>query len=252
MLVYLSCAKLMSSAPVGRVEGAGDPLFQAQAERHVLNLMSLTIDDWSEQLHIKREMAAEVWHMYQHFFERKADQRLPAAFAYNGMVFRKLSVPTLTAQQLEYAQEHVLIASFLYGMLRPLDLICPYRLEGKVVLPDSGGENMFAFWKTLLTDFFIQRIKENGGVLVNLASKEMQQMVDWRKVKKHVRVITPEFRVWKDGRLRNIVIYTKMCRGAMTRFILQRQFDDPEELKYFSFEGFQHDSESGEFFFCLK
>lgn len=67
MLVYLSCAKLMSSAPVGRVEGAGDPLFQAQAERHVLNLMSLTIDDWSEQLHIKREMAAEVWHMYQHF-----------------------------------------------------------------------------------------------------------------------------------------------------------------------------------------
>lgn len=241
----------MSSTPVGRLKEWGEPVFQKQAERHVLNFLSLTVDDWCEQLHVNREMAAEVWHMYQHFFQQK-EQRVPAAFAYNGMVFRKLSAATLTDQQLEYAQEHVLIASFLYGMLRPLDLICPYRLEGKVVLPGSGGANMFAFWKPLLTDFFIRQIKANGGVLVNLASKEMQHMVDWREVKRQVRVISPEFRVWKDGRMRNIVVYTKMCRGAMTRFVLQHQPKDPDELKSFSFEGFQHDPESGEFFFCLK
>lgn len=251
MLVYLSCAKLMASSPFFRKMDLSEPIFQQQAEQHALKFSSLTVDDWSEQLHIKRDLAAEVWYLYQHFFDHKS-QRVPAFFAYNGMVFKKISATMLTDAQLEYAQHHVLIASFLYGLLRPLDLICPYRLEGKAVLPGSEGQDMFTYWKPLLTDYFIQQIQARGGVLINLASQEMQHMVDWRKVKKQVQVITPEFRVLKEGRLRNIVIYTKMCRGAMTRFVLQRQPMNIEELKNFSFDGFQHDPEVGEFFFTLK
>lgn len=88
-------------------------------------------------------------------------------------------------------------------------------------------------------------------VLVNLASDEMKNMVDWKRVCREVKVISPSFRVAKNGRLRTVVIYAKMCRGAMARYILENRLTDPEQLKSFEFEGFRHDSSSGEFDFNL-
>ena len=100
---------------------------------------------------------------------------------------------------------------------------------------------MFSYWRSRLTDTFIQDIKQAGGILCNLASDEMKSLFDWKRVEKEVRVVTPEFHVWKNGKLATVVIYTKMSRGEMTRFILKNRIENPEDLKGFSWEGFEFD-----------
>ena len=80
-------------------------------------------------------------------------------------------------------------------------------------LPEKGGITMFDYWKPLLTDCFIEEIKKRGGILVNLASGEMKDLFDWKRVESEVRVVTPDFQVWKGGKLKTVVIYAKMCRG---------------------------------------
>ena len=166
---------------------------------------------------------------------------MPAVCAYTGTVFKRILPKDFSAEDFRYAQEHLRITSFLYGLLRPLDGIKPYRLEGDVRLPEKGGISMFDYWKPLLTDYFIEEIKNCGGVLINLASAEMKDLFDWKQVEQEVRVITPEFQVWKAGQPKTVVIYAKMCRGEMTRFIVKNRLECPEELKSFSWEGFVWD-----------
>lgn len=100
---------------------------------------------------------------------------------------------------------------------------------------------MFDYWKPLLTERFIADIKQQGGVLVNLASGEMKDLFDWKRVEEEVRVITPDFQVRKGGQLKTIVIYAKMCRGEMTRFIIRNRIERPEDLRAFTWEGFAFD-----------
>ena len=163
--------------------------------------------------------------------------------AYTGAVFKRILPKDFTADDFRYAQEHLRITSFLYGLLRPLDGIRPYRLEGDVRLPEKGGITMFDYWKPLLTDYFIEEIKKRGGILVNLASGEMKDLFDWKRVESEVRVITPDFQVWKGGKLKTVVIYAKMCRGEMVRYIIKNRIGCPEDLRGFSWEGFTFDEE---------
>ena len=121
----------------------------------------------------------------------------------------------------------------------PLDVIRSYRLEGDVVLPELGNQTMFAYWQSRLTDVFIEDIKKAGGILCNLASDEMKSLFDWKRAEKEVHVITPEFQVWKNGKLPSIVLYIKMSRGEMTRFILTNRTENPEDLESFSWDGFE-------------
>ena len=165
---------------------------------------------------------------------------MPALISYTGIVFKRIAPKDFTKDDLEYAQQHLLISSFLYGLLRPLDLIKNYRLEGDVRLSENNNETMFNFWKPRLTDYFIAQIKQQGGLLINLASSEMKDLVDWGKVTREVKVITPEFQVYKNGKPATVVIYTKMCRGEMTRFILKNRLEDADSLKSFSWEGFNY------------
>ena len=146
-----------------------------------------------------------------------------------------------SAMLISTAQNHIRITSFLYGLLRPLDGIKPYRLEGDVRLPEKGGLSMFNYWKPLLTDYFMEEIKSRGGVLINLASGEMKDLFDWKRVEEEVRVVTPDFQVWKGGQLKTVVIYAKMCRGEMVRYIIKNRIERPEDLRGFSWEGFAFD-----------
>jgi cytoplasmic iron level regulating protein YaaA (DUF328/UPF0246 family) len=127
-----------------------------------------------------------------------------------------------------------------------------YRLEGDVVLSGHDGKSMFDFWKPLLTDWFIQKIKADDGVLVNLASDEMRNLFDWKRVKKEVTIVTPQFRIEKNGKLKTIVIYTKMCRGAMARYILKERITYIDLLKSFEYEGFELDEAEGDWMFTCK
>ena len=240
MLTFISCAKTMTARSGVRVPFTTVPHFEAEAKQHALNLSQFSTQELEKLLRINSKLAAANYLRYQDFCSDETPA-LPALLSYTGMVFKRINPKDFTEDDFRYAQEHLFITSFLYGLLRPLDVIRNYRLEGDVKLPELGGISFFDYWKPKLTDFFIDAIRKQGGILMNLASGEMKDLFDWEKVCREVRVITPEFQVVKNGKLSTIVIYTKMCRGEMTRHILKSRTEDPEALKRFEWEGFAYD-----------
>lgn len=236
MQILLACAKIMTGTVSRSISECTEPVFRNYAENSATQIMRYSVAELQHMLNINQEIATENWTRYQSFLDRTT--RIPAVFAYDGMVFKKLSPETMSDKQLQYAQDHLNICSFLYGLLRPLDFVNPYRLEGNVVLPDNDGKTMFEYWQPILTDYLINKVKSDDGTLVNLASEEMRNLFDWKRIKKELKVITPQFKVEKNGRLRTVVIYAKMCRGAMTRYILTNQITNPQELAVFDYDGF--------------
>lgn len=242
MLAFISCAKTMASRCSLAVPSMSTPRFEAEAVRNALEMSQYTAAELEMLLRVNAKIAAEN-RLRFHDFCSEDNCSMPAICAYTGAVYKRILPKDFTIDDFNYAQEHLRITSFLYGLLRPLDGIKPYRLEGDVRLPEKGGISMFDYWKPMLTDYFISEIKKQGGVLINLASGEMQDLFDWKRVEAEVRVITPEFQVWRGGQLKTIVIYTKMCRGEMVRFIIKNRIENPEELKAFTWEGFALDEE---------
>lgn len=243
MLAFISCAKTMASHCSIAVPGVTIPEFEMIALQNAMEMSQYTAVELEKLLRVNAKIAS-VNRLRYHDFCSEYNRSMPAICAYTGAVYKRILPNDFTTDDFHYAQDHLRITSFLYGLLRPLDGIKPYRLEGDVRLPEKGDRSMFDYWKPLLTDYFITEIKRQGGVLVNLASGEMQGLFDWKKVEREVRVITPEFQVRKAGRLKTIVIYTKMCRGEMVRFIIKNRIEDPEELKHFVWEGFELDEKS--------
>ncbi len=239
MMIYISCAKTMTARSKQQVPFTTTPAFEADARQNAMHMAQFSAEELVRMLRINSRLAAENRLRYQDFLSPD-NQALPALLSYTGIVFKRIAPKDFTKDDLEYAQQHLLISSFLYGLLRPLDLIKNYRLEGDVRLSENNNETMFNFWKPRLTDYFIAQIKQQGGLLINLASSEMKDLVDWGKVTREVKVITPEFQVYKNGKPATVVIYTKMCRGEMTRFILKNRLGDAESLKSFSWEGFNY------------
>ena len=237
MMIYISCAKTMTAQSKLQVPFTTQPYFIDEARQNVMDISQFSMEELGHLLKINSKLAAENYFRYHNFFSSE-DKGLPAILSYTGMVFKRLAVKDFSDDDFRYAQEHLLITSFLYGLLRPLDIIKNYRLEGDVRLPERGNISMFDYWKPVLTDFFIAEIKKQGGVLINLASNEMKDLFDWKRVCREVRVITPDFQVYKNGKLSTVVIYAKMCRGEMTRFILKNRIENPEQMKSFEWEGF--------------
>jgi len=242
MLTFIACAKMMSSKmPKASIPSTTIPTFQKEANEIALWMSQSQPKELEQILRINSKSAIE---NYVHFQQFHSDETktLQALFAYNGFVFKRLNVADFSTDDLLYAQDHLRISSFLYGLLRPLDGIKRYRLEGDIKLPELGDKSLFEYWQPKLTDLFIDDIRKQGkGTLINLASEEMKLLFDWNRVKNSVRIITPEFKIIRNGKPVTIVIYTKMARGEMTRYILKNRIEDPEQLKLFSWEGFRYD-----------
>lgn len=246
MLTFISCAKTMSGATAKvRVPNLTVPRFQQEAVQNALDMAQYSSEELARLLRVNEKIAAENYLRYRDFCSQDT-KVIPALLAYTGVVFKHICPADFSAADFDYAQQHLRITSFLYGLLRPLDGIKLYRLEGDVRLPERGGISLFNYWKSLLTDWFIETIKEKGGVLLNLASNEMQDLFDWTRVSREVRVITPDFQVWKGGKLASIVVYVKMCRGEMARMAIKNRISNPEDLKSFSWEGFRFDESRSE------
>ena len=249
MQILIACAKIMTGNTPNNIQFATEPTFQLQANKNALQLMAYSVEELQGMLQVNRDITIENWKRFQNF--QTKENLCPAVFCYDGMVFQKLAPESFSDEELLYANDHLLISSFLYGLLRPLDMINRYRLEGNIVLPDNAGKSMFDYWKTILTDWFIEKNKADDGILINLASDEMRNLFNWKRVQKEVTIITPDFKVEKNGKLKTIVIYTKMCRGAMTRYILKNKITDINYLKYFEYEEFKLCNED-DWLFALK
>lgn len=170
-----------------------------------------------------------------------ADNAKQALLAFNGDVYEGLAATTLDEAALAWAQDHLRILSGLYGVLRPLDLMQPYRLEMGTRLSNPRGKDLYAFWGERITaelNRLLDGEREAGrdAVLVNLASEEYFKSVKPRLLKG--RLVAPVFEDWKDGRYKIISFYAKRARGLMSRYAIENRIDDVEALKGFDNEGY--------------
>jgi hypothetical protein len=220
------------------------PRFQNEADAFAKDMAQYSAETIAEMLGCSQQISAQNWLRFMQFFDEKP--KLPAILAYHGQAYKHLMAETLNADDLNYAQGKLWITSFLYGLLRPLDGILPYRMEGHVELPNGSGQNMFGFWKSRLTDVLIDAVKADGGILIHLATEEYQHLFDWQRVRREVRIVQPLFYIRKGEDLKIQAVWSKTCRGAMTRFIIENKIDKPEDLCAFSYEGFAYDPKLGE------
>ena len=165
---------------------------------------------------------------------------------FNGDVYQGLKAETFTESEFEIAQQKLRILSGVYGLLKPLDLIQPYRLEMGTDVSVARKKNLYDFWKTKITAKLNDELSLNEQkILINLASNEYFSAIDTKKLK--ARIITPSFKENKDGKYQMVSFFAKRARGLMSRFIIQNNISDPEELKAFDWEGYYFNNQlSGE------
>ena len=245
MQIILASAKIMND----KLKSVPDislstPRFQNEADAFARDMAQYYAETIAEILGCSQQIAVQNKLRFMQFFDEMP--KLPAILAYHGQAYKHLMAETLNVDDLNYSQEKLWITSFLYGLLRPLDGILPYRMEGHIELPSGAGQNMFGFWKSRLTDVLIDAVKADDGILLHLATEEYQHLFDWQHVRKEVRIIQPLFYVRKGKDLKIQAVWAKTCRGAMTRFIIDNLITNPEDLKAFSYEGFAYEPKLGE------
>ncbi len=163
----------------------------------------------------------------------------PAMYAFNGDVYLGLDAYTLPTSKLNKLQDSLRILSGLYGILKPLDLIQPYRLEMGTPMAVNGSKDLYAYWKKTLTQALNDEFEDNE-LFINLASKEYFDVIDTKALK--VPVITPEFKDYKDGKLKMISFFAKKARGMMVRYIMDKNIRSLSGLRGFDYEGYKYDA----------
>jgi len=244
MQFILASAKTMRERCPDMGVTAGEPRFQEKAVAMATDLARMSAAELSERFSCSPAIGEQNRQRFSRFGTDDAEL-MPAALAYNGQAYKHLRADLMSSHELEWADDHMWISSCLYGLLRPLDGINPYRMEGGFALPATGGLKVFEFWRPLLTELLISSVKEDDGILIYLDTEEFRTLFDWKKVISEICVIEPEFHAMKNGRLTTPSVWAKTCRGAMARFIIENRISDPEELLSFSYEGYAFDHRDG-------
>ena len=180
-------------------------------------------------------------------YERNQEWHLPftkdnarqAIYAFNGDVYRGLDAYTIPKDKLDKVQDTVRIISGLYGILKPMDLMQPYRLEMGTKFPVGKNKNLYEFWKKKVTQALNDEL-EDDELFLNLASNEYFKAIDTKALK--VPVITPVFKEFKDGQYKTIAIFAKLARGLMTRYIIDTNAKTIDDIKGFNYEGYGFDA----------
>ena len=238
MLLFLSPAKSLDYKTPPHVVTHTQPAFLKQSETLIRQLRELSPADIANLMDLSDPLALLN-------FNRYADWRLPfspenakqAVLAFDGDVYDGLSAKTLSAADLDFAQDHVRILSGLYGILKPLDLMQPYRLEMGTKFANRAGKDLYEFWGERLLKAINAELREmSQPVAVNLASEEYFKAAVGRKIRGEL--IQPVFEDWKNGQYKIISFYAKRARGLMTRYAVLNRLNDPEGLKDFDDDGY--------------
>lgn len=242
MIIILSPAKTLDFTPVSQLIEPTQPQFTKQADGLIKLLRKYSPAELSQLMGISRDLAELNAHRFAEWhLPFTATNAKPALLAFKGEVYRGLEANTFTEAELLRAHQQVRILSGLYGILRPLDLIQPYRLEMGIPLPNKKGPNLYQFWGDTLTHQLELDLKTHQyKILINLASVEYFKALN-TKTFKH-RIITPLFYQLKNGKPEQTAIYAKKARGLMTAFIIKHGIENPEELKAFDSEGYYFDA----------
>lgn len=236
MKVVLSPAKSLNFESKVPTATYTEATFLTEAERINKVLKSKSPKSLSKLMGISESLA-------ELNYNRNQDWQLPitpdkgrqAVYAFSGDVYRGLDVYTLPEDKIDNLQNTVRILSGLYGLLKPLDLILPYRLEMGTKLAIGKNKNLYEFWKKKITEALNSELSDNE-VFVNLASNEYFKAIDAKKLK--VPVITASFKDYKNGTYKSIMTYAKLARGYMARYILDTNAKTLDDLKGFNYEGY--------------
>ncbi|SLN31307.1 peroxide stress protein YaaA [Pseudooctadecabacter jejudonensis] len=241
MLTVISPAKSLDWDPVDVTPTQPD--FQDDAVRLAKTSRNLTLGALKDLMSISDDLARLNRDRFKAFEAAPdADKTKAAAFAFNGDTYQGLEAKTLSDDDLAYAQNHLRILSGLYGLLRPLDAIQPYRLEMGSKLKTRRGKSLYDYWgDTLAKALNDLGEAQNTDTLVNCASQEYFGAADRKALK--LRVITPVFMEVKDNKPRIVSFFAKRARGAMARHIVENRVTDMDDLKAFNIGGYQYDAD---------
>jgi cytoplasmic iron level regulating protein YaaA (DUF328/UPF0246 family) len=239
MIVVISPAKTLDfeTAPITDIHTQSD--FLKESTQLIKELRKLNPSKLSELMKISDNLGTLNYGRFQ-------DWQLPfnpsnakqAVLAFKGDVYTGLNADTLSEDDLSYAQQHLRILSGLYGLLRPLDLIQPYRLEMGTPFVNKKGKNLYEFWDMSITHAVNKTFADEGSAtLINLASNEYFKCIKPKNLK--ATIITPVFKDLKGDQYKIISFFAKKARGLMTRYIIENRLENPADIKHFDVDGYR-------------
>ncbi|MDC7681652.1 peroxide stress protein YaaA [Asticcacaulis sp. BYS171W] len=235
MIILLSPAKSLDETPFTPAQATSEPRFTRDTQSLLKVMKKQTPADLKRLMDISDKLAEMNHARYKGFADQAA---LPAAMMFDGDVYTGLRARDLDADGLAFAQDHVRILSGLYGLLRPLDLIRPYRLEMGTSLETSKGGTLYAFWGDRIAKEINADAKSvETTTVLNLASQEYARAALTRALKP--KVVNVKFLEIKDGKTSMISFFAKKARGLMARYVIDHRITDPEAAKGFDYEGYR-------------
>ncbi len=244
MLILLSPAKSLDFS-LSAVDAHSVPQQLEETDALIKTLRAKSQDEVADLMGLSEKLAELNFDRYQSY-ERPVspdENSKQALLAFTGDVYRDWPLDTYNAADFEYAQGHLRILSGLYGALRPLDLIRPYRLEMGTRLATERGTNLYQFWGSSITDKLNETLKDTGDdTVVNLASNEYFSSVKKREL--NAEIVSPVFKDWKNGKYKIISFFAKRARGAMAHYLLKNRVESVEGLRAFDSDGYRFDEEA--------
>ena len=247
MLIVISPSKTLNIEVDSPSDFHTTPLYLNQSQKLVNVLKKKNTKKLTDLMGISTNLAQlnyerfQLWH--NPYDLEKAKQSI---FAFRGDVYIGLDIDSFSDEDLQYSQKHLRILSGLYGVLKPMDSILPYRLEMGTPISIGSKKNLYEFWKRIITTEINTSLESQGDeLLINLASNEYFKSIDTSKL--HASIITPSFKDYKNGQYKMISFFAKKARGMMSRFVLQNRLTNIDDLKHFDEDGYYfNDSLSNE------
>ena len=238
MLIVLSPAKTLDYT-VDPKSNHTAPQFLSQSSSLIKTLKEKEPKDIASLMGLSDKLATLNFDRYQSWKAAKtvSNEAKPSMLVFKGDVYQGLDAESFNTKQLKFAQKHLRILSGLYGILRPMDVIKPYRLEMGTKLTTSKGKNLYEFWGNKIQNNVLDDLgSQKSDLLINLASKEYFSVLG--KMPEHINVVSPVFKDYKNGKHKIISFYAKRARGLMARWIIDNNIKDFEKLSKFNMDGY--------------
>ncbi len=238
MKIIISPAKKLNDRKIN-LQNTSDIQFLNETKYLIKELQKYSLIEIKKMMNISDKLALLNYERFQNWDLDSSDV-MPAILLFKGDVYKGLKADSFSNEQLNFAQDHLRIISGLYGLLRPLDLVFPYRLEMGTNIQTNKADNLYEFWNDKLRLNLISEMKDNE-ILINLASNEYSKALELDQFKQ--KVITPVFKDSKNGKLKVISFYAKRARGEMVNFIVQNKIKDISDIRSFNYGGYTFVSE---------
>lgn len=250
MKILLSPAKSLDFENAKHLKDANTPVFINESQEIIKKLQKLNPPKIADLMSVSDAIAQLNYERFQEWNFPFNEQAKPALFVFTGEAYRGLDAHAYSEKDIKSANEKLRILSGLYGILKPNDLMLPYRLEmGTKFSVTPKLPNLYKFWGDKITDALNNEMKE-GEILVNLASNEYSKVVNFKKIKGEV--VTCSFKEEKNGEFKTVMTYAKNARGTMSKFIIQNNIEEKEHLKAFDLDNYAFNeslSDNSEFVF---